>query len=216
MRSYEQQEKKRATTLLNAAEHSIGNSEGADAACMEIGMLLEDYESKQKRIEEILEKIKSLIEEIPMAKELLEIKGVGLRTVSGFLAEVGDVKRFNNPKELQKLAVLDFKENSSGKHKGKTKITKRGRKRLRYLLYEVVMSLISKNPEFKAIHHYYTTRKDNPLKKMQSIMAIAAKVIRVFFAILTKGVKYSPVKMIEDIKRPQAYAVAAQMNMFVF
>ena len=201
--------KKRAMTLLNAAEHSVGNSEGVDAARMEIGMLLEDYESKQKRIEEILDKIKSLIEEIPMAKELLEIKGVGLRTVSGFLAEVGDVKRFNNPKELQKLAGLDFKENSSGKHKGKTKITKRGRKRLRYLLYEVVMSLVSKNPEFKAIHHYYTTRKDNPLKKMQSIMAIAAKVIRVFFAILTKGVKYSPVKMIEDIKRPQAYAVAA-------
>ena len=194
---------KRAKTLVEAAEHSVGCREGANGARVEIQMLLEEYESKQERIQEILAKIKDLVDEIPMATELLEIQGVGLKTVSGFLAEVGDVKRFNSPKELQKLAGLDFREDSSGKHNGNTKISKRGRKRLRYLLYEVSMSLVSKNPEFKEIHKYYTTRKENPLKKMQSLMVIASKVIRVFYAILTKGVKYNPVKMLEDIKRPQ-------------
>ena len=48
--------------------------------------------------------IEELVRKIPMAEKLLEIKGVGIRTVSGFLAEVGDISRFNNPKELQKLA----------------------------------------------------------------------------------------------------------------
>ena len=134
--------------------------------------------------------------------KLLEIKGVGLKTVSGFLAEVGDISRFSNPKELQKLAGLALVENSSGKHKGETTISRRGRKRLRYLLFEVAMSLVSKNREFASLHHYYTTRKVNPLKKMQSLMAVAAKVIRVFYAILTKGVDYNPAKMLGDIKRP--------------
>ena len=66
-------------------------------------MLLEDYESRNTRLQEVMVLIEELIRKIPMAEKLLEIKGVGIRTVSGFLAEVGDISRFNNPKELQKL-----------------------------------------------------------------------------------------------------------------
>ena len=44
---------------------------------------------------------------------------------------------------------------------------------------------------------------------MQSLMVVAAKLIRVFFVILTKGVDYDPMKMITDIKRPEAYLQAA-------
>ena len=161
------------------------------------------------RLQEVMGLIEGLVNQIPMAEKLLEIKGVGIKTVSGFLAEVGDIRRFNDPKELQKLAGLALVENSSGKHKGKTTISRRGRKRLRYLLFEVAMSLVAKNPEFRELHNYYTTRRLNPLKKMQSLMAIAAKLLRVFYAILTKGVGYDPKKMVNDIRRPAAYAQAA-------
>lgn len=130
-------------------------------------------------------------------------------TVSGFLAEVGDISRFRSPKELQKLAGLTLVENSSGKHEGKTTISRRGRKRLRYLLFEVAVSLVGKNPEFGELHHDYTTRKINQLKKMQSLMAVAAKLIRVFYAMLTKGVEYDPAKLLGDIKRPVVYMQAA-------
>jgi transposase len=200
---------KRAKTLVEAAEHSVGSKEGAVAARMEIRMLFEDYESRNKRLQEVMDLINELVSQIPMAEKLLEIKGVGIKTVSGFLAEVGDISRFSNPKELPKLAGLALVENSSGKHKGETTISRRGRKRLRYLLFEVAMSLVSKNPEFAELHRYYTTRKINPLKKMQSLMVVAAKLIRVFFVILTKGVDYDPMKMITDIKRPEAYLRAA-------
>lgn len=67
------------------------------------------------------------------------------------------------------------------------------------------MSLVAKNKEFDKLHHYYTTRKLNPLKKMQSLMAVAAKLLRVFFAILTKGVDYDSQKMLRDIKRPEVF-----------
>ena len=97
-------------------------------------------------------------------------------------------------KEGAVSAGLALVENSSGKHKGETTISRRGRKRLRYLLFEVAMSLVSKNQEFRELHNYYTTRRLNPLKKMQSLMAIAAKLIRVFYAMLTKGVDYDPKK----------------------
>lgn len=57
---------------------------------------------------------------------IIRAKGVGIKTVSGFLAEVGDISRFDNPKELQKLAGLALVENSSGKHKSETTISRRG------------------------------------------------------------------------------------------
>ena len=201
--------KKRAQTLVDAAEHSIGSKEGAISARMEMRMLIEDYESRKARLQEIMILIEELVAKIPMAEKLMEIKGVGLKTVSGFLAEVGDISRFKNPKELQKLAGLALVENSSGKHKGETTISRRGRKRLRYLLFEVAMSLVAKNYEFAELHHYYTTRKQNPLKKMQSLMVVAEKLIRVFYVILTKGVDYDPKKMTEDIKRPHDSSQAA-------
>ena len=136
----------------------------------------------------------------------MEIKGIGLVTVSGFIAEVGDIGRFDSPKQLQKLAGYAIVADDSGKHNGESRISRRGRKRLRYTLYEAAISLIGKNAEFREIYEYYRTRKDNPLKKMQSVVAIACKAIRVFFAILTKGVDYDPQKLTSDIHRLQMRA----------
>ncbi|MCL2865803.1 MAG: IS110 family transposase [Lachnospiraceae bacterium] len=199
---------KRATILVEAAKRSVGSREGVIAARMEIVTLLEDYETYSARVNDLLQLIEDMISEIPHVEKLLEIKGVGMKTVSGFIAEVGDISRFDNPKQLQKLAGLAIVENSSGKHKGKTKISKRGRKRLRYLLFEVAMSVVSKNDEFGTLHYYYTNRRDNPLKKIQSLIAIACKLIRVFFVIMTKGISYDGDKLLADIKRPAMLATA--------
>lgn len=128
--------KARAKTLMEAAEHSVGSKEGAVSARMEIRMLLEDYESKNVRLQEVMALIKELVKQIPMAEKLLEINGVGIKTVSGFLAEVGDISRFNNPKELQKLAGLARVEDSSGNHKGETRINRRGRRFIVSVIWE--------------------------------------------------------------------------------
>ena len=137
------------------------------------------------------------------------VPSIGLVTVSGFIAEVGDIGRFDNPKQLQKLAGYAIVANDSGKHNGESRISYRGRKRLRYVLYEAAISLIGKNAEFREIHEYYRSRKENPLKKMQSVVAVACKVIRVFYAILTKGVDYDAEKLMRDIRRPQIQAAFA-------
>ena len=200
---------KRAASLVEAANRSIGIRSGGEAARLELKVLLEEYETKAARLEEIMSLIDKLMEKIPEAKKLLEIKGIGEKTVSGFLAEVGDVRRFTDPKQLQKYAGLAIVDNESGKHKGQTTISRRGRKRLRYLLFEASMSLVSTSPEFRELHQYYTTRDKNPLKKMQSLMAIGCKLIRVFYALLTKDIEYSAEKMRSDIRRPEALPSAA-------
>ena len=192
---------KRAKTLVTAAEHSIGSKEAPEAARMELQLLWEDYDSYTGRLEELLRRLEDKLKEIPYIDKLLEIKGIGLITVSGFIAEVGDIQRFDNAKQLQKLAGYAIVANESGKHKGESRISYRGRKRLRYVLYEAAISVIGKNEEFREIHHYYRTREKNPLKKMQSVVAVACKVLRIFYTILTKGVTYDGSKLLHDIKR---------------
>ena len=192
---------KRAERLVTAATHSIGNKQGLNTARLEIKNLLNDYEVYKQRMDELMELIEKELSKIPYIDKLLEIKGIGLKTVSGFVAEVGDIRRFDNPKQLQKLTGYAIVASSSGKHQGESHISYRGRKQLRYVLYEAAISLIGKNEEFKQLHHYYLTREQNSLKKMQSVIAIACKVIRVIYAILTKGIDYDGTKMLNDIKR---------------
>lgn len=194
---------KRAERLVTAATHSIGNKQGLNTARLEIKNLLNDYEVYSQRMDELMEMIDNELSKIPYIDKLLEIKGIGLKTVCGFVAEVGDIRRFDNPKQLQKLAGYAIVSSSSGKHQGESHISYRGRKQLRYVLYEAAISLIGKNEEFKQLHHYYLTREKNPLKKMQSVIAVACKVIIVIYAILTKGIDYDGAKMLNDIKRTE-------------
>ena len=195
---------KRARTLVTAAEHSVGSREAQEAARIELRILLADYERYTAREKELMALIEEKIGEVPYVDKLLEIRGIGLKTVIGFVAEVGDIKRFDDPKQLQKLAGYAIVRSQSGKHKGESHISYRGRKRLRYVLYEAAVSVVSHSPEFRSIHRYYTTRDRNPLKKMQSLIAVACKLIRVFYLILQTGATYKAEKMMEDIRRPAA------------
>ena len=196
---------KRALTLVEAAHNSIGLP-GGSCARMEIQLLLEDFRTKQLQLERITEVLEEETLRVPYADKLLAIKGVGLITVAGFLAEVGDIRRFDSPKQIQKLAGLEIKENSSGKHHGRSSISKRGRKRLRKILFQVMLPMIQNNAEFGEIYQYFTTRQKNPLKGKQAIIAAGCKLIRVFYAILKHGVDYDPGKLRADMIRPQLQA----------
>jgi len=200
---------KRARKLKKAALNSIGIKEGAEFARFELNNILEQFELLKKQLELLEEKVEKLLENMPEAKYMESVKGVGFMTVAGFIAEVGDVNNYDHPKQIQKLAGLNLKENSSGKHQGQTRITKRGRPKLRALLYRVMMPILANNSEFKKLHEYYTTRRDNPLKKKQSMIALACKLIRIFFALGQKHIMYDGEKLMNDIERNLSLQEAA-------
>ena len=88
---------KRAKILLSAAEHSVGSREAPEAA-LEIRNLLEDYEKYDSRMKELTAKIEEKIKEVPYVDKFLKIEGIGLKTVCGFIAVVGDLNRFDDAK----------------------------------------------------------------------------------------------------------------------
>ncbi len=114
---------------------------------------------------------------------------------------MGGQSRFDDAAEIQKLSGMGLVACSSGKHKGKAKISHRGRKRLRHWLFQAAKSAVAHSPELKELHLYYTARAENPLKKMQSLIVIACKMLRIIFTILRDGTKYGPGKMLGDIRR---------------
>ena len=189
---------KRAKKLVAAAKDSIGLTEGIIMARQELMTLLAQYKLLQQEIEQLMSQIENILKKIPGVQEMMSIPGVGMVTVAGFLAEVGDLKNYHHHRQIQKLAGLNLRKNSSGKHKGQTRITKRGRPRLRALLYKCIMALVAKNKEFKALHHYYTTRVENPLKKKQSLIVLCCKLIRVLFALGKKKTPYDGRKLMRN------------------
>lgn len=199
----------RASGIISYAGTSIGLTDGTGAGREAVKWFAGEIKRLDEQLAEIERALHEKCLEIPYAENILEINGVGENILAGILAEMGDISRFDDVKEIQKLSGMGLVACSSGKHKGQTKISHRGRKRLRYWLFQAAKSAVSHADEFRQLHEYYTTRANNPLKKMQSLIVIACKILRVIYTILKTGTTYDPQKMLKDIKHP---AVAAAQS----
>ena len=193
----------RAREILQYAKASVGIKDGSIASKAAVKWFVQKIMELDVELAVIENQINQKCQEIPHTGNVLEISGIGENTLSGILAEMGDISRFDDVKEIQKLSGLGLVACSSGKHKGETKISHRGRKRLRYWLFQAAKSAVAHAEEFKELHMYYTTRADNPLKKMQSLIVIACKLLRIIYTILNTGTIYAPKKMLMDIRRPE-------------
>lgn len=191
---------KRAQELVKVAEKSIGRKTGLVAAEASLQNLLKEYDLYSQQYQQLEQLMLELLQQVPNAEKLLDIKGVGLITAATFVGEFGDIRRFQDPRQIQKLAGFNLVENSSGKHKGKSKISRRGRRRLRHGLFMAMITILATNPEFRQLHKKNISRENNPLNKMQSIIALCGKLIRVFYALLRTGTEYSADKMMGDIE----------------
>lgn len=199
---------KRAKVLVEKAKKSIGIKIGIRLAEQEMHCLLAQYELYQEQIEKIDQEIEALLASIPGAKEMCAIQGLGITTVALMFAEVGDITKYSHPKQLVNLAGLSLREHSSGKFKGQTRISKRGRSRLRRALYLAIRPLVAHNPTFQALHQYYTTRSERPLKKQQSLIALCGKLLRVLFVIGNKQCEFDGSKLLQGLPQSQPLQVA--------
>ncbi|WP_347488502.1 IS110 family transposase [Desulfoscipio sp. XC116] len=187
---------KRAQLLVRTAKKSIGITAGVNAARIELAELLEHYAMLSRQIDELMKQVEEELTLVPGAQAMLTTPCVGVKTVAGLYAEIGDLTGYAHPQQIIRHAGLSLKENSSGQHKGETTIIKRGRSRLRAILYKTVLILVPKNAKFRALHQYLTTRRDNPLKKKQSLIALCGKLVRILFKLGQKQQDYDASKVL--------------------
>ena len=149
----------------------------------------EDIKSLGK--EELLKHIK----ETGFYESLLSIDGIGIVSAAMLVGEIGDINRFDSYEQIRRYAGLNLVENSSGNHKGKTTISKRGRGLLRSILYRMAFTMVNKNKEIKELYKYLTTRKENQLKKKQAMVAVIGKILQIIYAVVTKNEEYKAARV---------------------
>ena len=183
---------KKVLELIATAKESVGVGYGSESSKMRLGHLLDELEMVERQLAEIETAMEKMLCATGYAESMLSIKGVGIVTAARFLGEVGDPLRFNDARQISNYAGYNLTEDSSGKSKSGTVISKRGRSQLRGLLYQMAFTMVNCNPEMKALHKHLTTRTKNPLKKKQSLVVISKKIIIVIYSLLKKQTTYNP------------------------
>ena len=200
--------RKKAGQLVDAAKESIGVDYGEEAARLKLRLLLEELELLEKQTKELEEQMEAALQKTDYAEFLLSIKGIGIVTLAACLGELGDPTRFDNPRQMSRMAGYNLVEDSSGKNKSGTKISKRGRKNLRSVLYQMALTMAATNDEMKQLYHYLKTREKSPLRKMQALIVVSKKILTLIYTLAKKKESYDPEKVFGPVRREQLKAAA--------
>lgn len=172
-----------AEEILQAACSSIATSSPAKE------IILRGKITTLLHLQERQEEMTRLLTDLCLATRLEDftilqsIRGVGPNTAASFLAEMGSVENFPSYKKLIAFAGLDPSLHQSGKFVGKSKLSKRGNRHLRRAIYLMAASVVTKNPFFKS---YFLKRKREGLAPQKILFAVAHKLIRVIYALLSQ------------------------------
>jgi transposase len=117
------------------------------------------------------------------AMRLLQLSGFGVIVTMTVLSAIGDVSRFESAKKLVGYSGLGAGVHDSGKEHIEKRITKSGRKELRWALVEAAWRAIRISPYWKEQYEKYLRRMRKP---NQAIVVIARKLLVVVWHVLTK------------------------------
>lgn len=121
--------------------------------------------------------------------ELLDgIPGIAFISAVTLIAEIGDIDAFKKPKQLVAFFGIDPSVNQSGKFNGtKNKMSKRGTKLGRKVLYSVVLTSIRNKRNGEAnnpvLQQYYKENLKGKAKKV-AFIAVMHKLIKYIFSVL--------------------------------
>ena len=150
----------------------------------QIASLVNEY---QKAIDIIKHKITFLAKKSKYFKPINSIYGIGEFTTSIIIAELGDINRFNNIKELTAYCGLDPSIKQSGKSVNvHGPISKSGNKYMRKILYVTVSNIIRLTAISKQendIEVYYRKKRNEGKHHYAAIVACTTKLLRKILAL---------------------------------
>jgi transposase len=157
------------------------------AFCDEVRKLTEHIRMADRRLA-------VMSKEIPAAKSLQSIPGIGLLTSTALLGFVGSASRFRSSRRLSSFLGLVPREFSSGNNRHLGAITKRGDSYLRTLLIHGARSVLlaakrSKNPDRI---QSWALDVEKRRGHNRTATALANKLARVAWAVWSRNTVYEP------------------------
>ena len=120
--------------------------------------------------------------------EVCKIYGISILSGSTVIAETNGFELFENYKQVVSYAGYDVIENQSGKHTGKTKISKKGNSRLRRILHMPALVGVRQS-EGKFVELYKRVLKTSGVK-MKGIVAVQKKLLVMIYHIWKRDLSY--------------------------
>ena len=163
----------------------------------QIAFLFKQKAALIKTMEQLIqsdEELKSKFENIK------KIKGVGTLTIATVVAETGGFALFKNISQLVSYAGYDVVENESGKHTGKTKISKRGNGRIRRVLYFPALNMVRYNV-YPFAGLYKRVYERNKIK-MKGYVAVQKKLLVIIYTLWKKDEPFNDKTSGESEKVP--------------
>jgi transposase len=134
----------------------------------------------------------SVLDELDLKRIVRTLPGLSLVGAATILAETGDPRRFTHPRAWVKHAGLCPRANESGNQQGQTRISGRGRPRLRTAAWRVIWGLLPHNHVYAARYTHLRTRARNPLNDGQARTALAAALLRQLFVMISTRSAWNP------------------------
>jgi len=145
---------------------------------------IEQLDGEIKQVEEEVTRRGQTLEGL---RRLLQVHGLNLLSAISLLAEVGDIALFDTSKQLISYAGLATSTRQSSETTRHGGITKRGRKRLRTVVIQAVLSMVNRT-ETPLMEFYRKKKREKGAGK--AICATARKLLTVIFVMLKKELDY--------------------------
>jgi transposase len=128
----------------------------------------------------------------PDFDRLQTIPGVGPILALIILAEARDLRRFGHVRQFLKFCGFDLCTEQSGQFRGTTHLSKRGNARLRYAFWMAgtVAIRMQQNSFRRKFDDYMRPDPKNGDRRRKAYTAVAAKMARVVYAVITSGIDY--------------------------
>jgi transposase len=185
--------KKKSLKLWEAAKRSIGVKVSQESTKIELRQLVEELALVKRHREELVKGIEEKTKETEEGKILIKLPGIGYLGIGKLIGETGRIKNYSGAESLEKLAGLNLIELSSGKKESGKRISKRGRKLMRTIIYQMTLASIRNSKAVKYEYQYRLNVKKQ--KKMKALTATACKLLRVIYGLVSENREYDERKV---------------------
>jgi transposase len=177
--------------MFHALTDPTGVRSRRAGALQRAGWALQDWEATRHRLADVEDHMSGILDELGLRELLCSIPGLSAIGAAAILAQTGDPTRFSHARALVKHAGLAPRAQQSGQYTGTTRLSGRGRPRLRLAAWRAVLGALPHNPIMRERYQHLTKRPTNPLSDGQARAAHAAALLRWIYVIVTQRVPFN-------------------------
>jgi len=188
------EQEKRLRELWEGAKNSAGCLVH-DAARWEAKSLVSQLKTLREIVKDNELRMKTAAQQYPEYQSLLSIPGFGPIVSAMVLGAIGDPYRFENQRQVLRLAGLDLSAARSGKNSDSAKpvISKQGKAALRYALVQAAMVSSSSNPTVRS--YFSGLLQGRELErgiKLKMKVKLAAKLLVIAWTLMKSREQFKP------------------------